>query len=34
MREMLPPPRFGFSSTPRRPSLTSVTSTVRVDSAA
>ncbi|MFD3801149.1 hypothetical protein ACFWQJ_08700 [Kocuria palustris] len=34
MREMVPPPRFGFSSTPRQPSLTAVTSTVRVDSAA
>lgn len=31
MREMTPPPRFGFSSTPREPSVTALTSTVRVE---
>lgn len=31
MREMTPSPRFGFSSTPREPSVTALTSTVRVD---
>lgn len=29
--DMVPPPDFGFSSTPRQPSLTALTSTVRVD---
>lgn len=31
MTYMTPPPDFGFSSTPRRPSLTALTSTVRTD---
>ncbi|MGW2674327.1 hypothetical protein [Kocuria rhizophila] len=30
LTDMTPPPDFGFSSTPRRPSLTALTSTVRV----
>lgn len=33
LREMTPPPRFGFSSTPRQPSVTAVTTTVRVSAA-
>ena len=32
LTDMTPPPDFGFSSTPRRPSLTALTSTVRVPS--
>ena len=34
LTDMTPPPDFGFSSTPRRPSLTALTSTVRVPDAA
>ena len=30
LTDMTPPPDFGFSSTPRKPSLTALTSTVRV----
>lgn len=30
LTDMAPPPRFGFSSTPREPMLTTLTSTVRV----
>lgn len=34
LTDMTPAPDFGFSSTPRRPSLTALTSTVRVPDAA
>lgn len=34
LTDMVPPPDFGFSSTPRRPSLTALTSTVRIPDAA
>lgn len=30
LTDMTPPPRFGFSSTPREPMLTTLTSTVRL----